>query len=202
MLGSEARAARLRLITDEEHYHWVIEKLLREARVSLFLSTANAKDLRVEAPVGTRERAAGRHVSLLEILASKVRAGVDVRFLHAGLPSRPFRKSLSAHPELEGALRKCPRVHLKMIAKDGELLYLGSANFTGAGLGARGVGRRNFELGVVTDDHVLLDRTQERFDRIWRGAECAGCKLRRVCPEPIDLLEKRLAPRKKPAPKR
>ena len=75
-----------------------------------------------------------------------------------------------------------------MIAIDGALLYLGSANFTGAGLGAKGDGRRNFEMGILTDDDGLLDQAQERFDRIWRGAECAGCRLRGECPAPLDGL--------------
>jgi phosphatidylserine/phosphatidylglycerophosphate/cardiolipin synthase-like enzyme len=85
-------------------------------------------------------------------------------------------------------MRQCPRVHLKVIAIDGRLLYLGSANFTGAGLGAKGEGRRNFELGMLTDDDVWLDAVQGRFDRIWSGRECKGCKLRGVCPAPIDTL--------------
>ena len=88
-------------------------------------------------------------------------------------------------------MRACPRVHLKMIAIDGALLYLGSANFTGAGLGAKGDGRRNFEMGILTDDEWLLDEAQARFDRIWRGAECAGCRLRGECP-PARRLDGRL----------
>jgi hypothetical protein len=83
-------------------------------------------------------------------------------------------------------MRLCPRVHLKAVVVDGAFLYLGSANWTGAGLGAKGTERRNFELGVVTDDALLLDDVQEVFDRIWRGAECEGCKLRDVCPAPLD----------------
>src|SRR6185312_9151407 len=116
---------------------------------------------------------------------------VQVRILHATLPSRPFREELAARadrlrpPLFE--MRQCPRVHLKMIAIDGALLYLGSANFTGAGLGAKSDGRRNFELGIVTDDEWLLDETQARFDRIWRGAECGACKLRSECPGPLDM---------------
>ncbi len=70
---------------------------------------------------------------------------------------------------------------------DGRFLYLGSANWTGAGLGAKGTGRRNFEIGIVTDDALLLDEVQEMFDRIWRGAECGACKLRVECPGPLDL---------------
>jgi phosphatidylserine/phosphatidylglycerophosphate/cardiolipin synthase-like enzyme len=73
---------------------------------------------------------------------------------------------------------------------DGELLYLGSANWTGAGLGAKGSGRRNFELGIVTDDGPLLDQIQELYERIWTGTECSACKLRDECPGPLADLEK------------
>ena len=57
---------------------------------------------------------------------------------------------------------------------------------TGAGLGAKGEGRRNFEMGILTDDDVLLDAAQARFERIWSGAECRGCRLKSVCPAPLD----------------
>lgn len=177
----------------------MVHGIVLRATRSLFLSTANAKDLRVPAPVGTRDRARGRYVSLVSLLAERVRSGLELRFLHAGLPSRPFRAVLAAHPELAACVRACPRVHLKMIAADGESLYLGSANFTGAGLGEKSDGRRNFELGIVTNDDVLLDTAQARFDRIWSGAECAGCKLRRECPKPLDTLG-RTSPRAPAAP--
>ena len=59
---------------------------------------------------------------------------------------------------------------------------------TGAGLGAKGEGRRNFEAGILTDDDVLLDEMQATFDSIWSGRECKSCKLRRECPLPLDQL--------------
>ena len=74
-----------------------------------------------------------------------------------------------------------------MIVIDGALLYLGSANFTGAGLGAKSDGRRNFEMGIRTDDEWMLDVAQARFDAIWRGAECGSCRLRRQSPKPLDV---------------
>jgi phosphatidylserine/phosphatidylglycerophosphate/cardiolipin synthase-like enzyme len=92
-------------------------------------------------------------------------------------------------------MRRCPRVHLKLIAVDGRALYLGSANFTGAGLGARGEGRRNFEMGILTDDEAMLDAAQERFERIWSGRECGACKLRAICPRPLDTLPSRAGSR-------
>src|SRR5450432_936154 len=190
-LDNSRRVASVELVTDLEHYEKIMLRALSEARVSIWIATANVKDIRLEAPIGTRARARGQYLSVTERLTELVQRNVSVRILHGASPSRPFRESLAGSPALvppRFEMRHCPRVHLKMIAVDGAYLYLGSANFTGAGLGARGEGRRNFELGIATDDDVLLDATQARFERIWRGAECGSCRLRAVCPGPLDRL--------------
>jgi phosphatidylserine/phosphatidylglycerophosphate/cardiolipin synthase-like enzyme len=80
---------------------------------------------------------------------------------------------------------------LKAVIVDGELLYLGSANWTGAGLGAKGSGRRNFEIGFVTDDAPLLDQVQALYEQIWAGGECGACKLQEECPGPLVQLTRR-----------
>ena len=180
----ESRLARVRLLVDRDHYDTLIS-LVRHARTALWIATANLKELLVEAPIGTRARARGRYASIVEDLADLVKRGVDVRLLHASPPSGPMSRQLKRNAVVRTHMKMCPRVHLKMIAVDGAELYLGSANFTGAGLGAKGDGRRNFEMGVVTDDDVMLDAAQARFDRIWRGKECAACKLYDRCPSPI-----------------
>jgi phosphatidylserine/phosphatidylglycerophosphate/cardiolipin synthase-like enzyme len=77
---------------------------------------------------------------------------------------------------------------MKAVIVDGELLYLGSANWTGAGLGAKGSGRRNFEVGIVTDDGPLLDQIQALYERIWSGGECGTCRLHDECPGPLTEL--------------
>ncbi len=191
------RTIRVRLVKDEEHFSEVLMGWALTAKVSLWISTANLKELHIPAPIGSRARAKGAYVSVLETLTSLVRSGVELRILHGGIPSRPFRAELTKQKELNvpgKVLRMCPRLHMKLVVADGGRAYVGSANFTGAGFGAKGAGRRNFELGVVTDDPNFLDETQARFDRIWSGKECGNCSLRRVCPEPIDLLiEKRKA---------
>jgi phosphatidylserine/phosphatidylglycerophosphate/cardiolipin synthase-like enzyme len=186
---TERRSAAVDLIADRQHYENVVMGALDGAQVSVWIATANLKDLHVEAPIGTVARARGRYISITERFVDLVARGVEIRILHATAPSRPYRESLSrrralVEPRFE--MRACPRVHLKMIAVDGAYLYLGSANFTGAGLGARGEGRRNFEMGFATDDDVLLDRAQARFDEIWSGKECGACRLRNVCPGPLD----------------
>lgn len=190
----ETRRAAVSLLVDRGHYEHVTQAIAR-ANTSVWIATANVKQLMIEAPIGTRDRARGRYVPILDTLQSLCDRGVSVRLLHATPPSRPFRAELAARkkrlPAPRFQMRACPRVHLKMIAIDGALLYLGSANFTGAGLGAKGDGRRNFEMGVLTDDEWMLDEAQKRFDLIWRGAECAACKLRRECPQPLDLVAAR-----------
>ena len=182
------RQAPIDLVSDRRHYDEVIQRI-GDARISVWIGTANLKDVHIEAPIGTRARASGRYMSITERFVELVRRGVEIRILHGAPPSRRFRASLARTKELKAPrfeLRHCPRVHLKMIAVDGAYLYLGSANFTGAGLGAKDDGRRNFELGVATDDDVLLDTTQARFERIWSGKECGSCKLRGLCPKPLD----------------
>jgi phosphatidylserine/phosphatidylglycerophosphate/cardiolipin synthase-like enzyme len=188
-LSSERRSAPVELVADGQHYERVILAALTKARVSVWIATANLKDVHIEAPLGTVARARGRYVSMTERFQELVRNGVEVRILHGALPSRAWRNSLLRRRELKKPLfelRECPRVHLKMIVVDGAYLYLGSANFTGAGLGAKAPGRRNFELGVATDDDVLLDAAQLQFDRIWSGKECGACRLRSRCPKPLD----------------
>lgn len=178
------------------HYDRVIDAI-RNASVSVWIATANVKELMVEDPRARpgRRRSMKRnaYVSILSILDGLASKGVELRLLHAELPSRPFREELAQHPKLLGgglALRRCPRVHWKIVVVDGELLYLGSANWTGAGLGAKGTGRRNFELGLVTSDAPLLDHVQTLYDHVWRGAECRTCTLREECPGPLVKLER------------
>jgi phosphatidylserine/phosphatidylglycerophosphate/cardiolipin synthase-like enzyme len=189
---SPARAIALELVGGRAHYDRVIAAVL-DANVSVWIATANVKELMVEdgraRPGRRRSLKRTEYISILARLDELAKRGVELRLLHAELPSRPFRAEIAHHPRLlRGglALRRCPRVHMKAVIVDGSLLYLGSANWTGAGLGAKGSGRRNFELGIVTDDAQLLDQIQALYDRIWTGKECPSCRLREECPAPLD----------------
>jgi phosphatidylserine/phosphatidylglycerophosphate/cardiolipin synthase-like enzyme len=185
-----SRRVSLKLVHGKAHYDEVVDRI-RGATVSVWISTANVKDVHVEAPIGTRARARGRYVSVLEVFTDLKKRGVEIRMLHGGEPSRAFQATLTrlgGEKRIGVTMRRCVRVHMKMIAIDGALLYLGSANFTGAGLGAKGDERRNFETGIVTDDDVMLDEMQALFDDIWRGKHCASCRVRAQCPLPIDAL--------------
>jgi phosphatidylserine/phosphatidylglycerophosphate/cardiolipin synthase-like enzyme len=196
-----SRSLAVQLVAGRGHYEAVIAPVL-EANRSVWIATANVKELMVEdsrAQPGRRrtlKRGSTRYRSALAAFEELKGRGVEIRLLHAGQPSRLFRAELDRRPLLRGAsgagsfeMRLCPRVHFKAVIVDGARVYLGSANWTGAGLGAKGEGRRNFELGFVSSDDLLLDEVQDLFDRIWNGARCRGCRLREVCPTPLDARD-------------
>jgi phosphatidylserine/phosphatidylglycerophosphate/cardiolipin synthase-like enzyme len=187
---ANGRRVSLRVVRDKAHYDVVVAGAIANARTSVWIATANVKDVHVEAPIGTRARAKGRYMSALELFGDLAKRGVEIRLLHGGEPSGPFRENLRRRGGARRAgleLRRCPRVHLKMVAVDGAFLYVGSANFTGAGIGAKSEVRRNFEAGIATDDEHMLDEMQGVFDRIWTGGECGSCSIRRLCPRPLDM---------------
>jgi phosphatidylserine/phosphatidylglycerophosphate/cardiolipin synthase-like enzyme len=179
------RSVNVQLIAGRGHYEAVVQAVMGAER-SIWIATANLKELMVEAPAYKRRR--GGYRSVLQVFDDLAGKGVEMRILHAGPPSRPFRAELKRWPRLRQAmtLRVCPRVHVKAVVVDGTLVYLGSANWTGAGLGAKGEGRRNFEMGFLSRDDLLLDEVQAYYDSIWRGRPCARCKLRAECPGPLD----------------
>ncbi len=205
-----ARPVPLSLVAGRGHYGSVVERVMAAKR-SVWIATANLKELMVEdhrAKPGVR-RTVGRsnYRSVLAVFSEQVERGLELRILHAGVPSRPFRAEIARHGNLGEAramagvrkgkgkavsgsfeMRQCPRVHFKAVVIDGSEVYLGSANWTGAGLGAKGEGRRNFELGLLSRDDLLLDEVQQYFDRVWRGGPCGSCRLRDLCPAPLDAM--------------
>ncbi|MDD9969617.1 MAG: phospholipase D-like domain-containing protein [Myxococcales bacterium] len=185
------RNQSLSLISGRAHYDEVVAAVLA-ARSSVWIATANLKELLIEDgnAVPGRRRARGRpsYRSVLEPMAELAARGVELRILHAALPSRAFRDAFDGLPALVRGgleLRACGRVHLKTVIVDGGFAYVGSANWTGAGMGVKRSERRNFELGVITRDEAMLDAVQALYDHIWQGAACATCGLRKKCEAPI-----------------
>ncbi|GAC1336720.1 MAG: hypothetical protein NVS2B9_01850 [Myxococcales bacterium] len=175
------RAIETELLSGSELYREVVLRRIAQARESVLIATANVKAMHVE--LGE-----GRFGPVLQLFSRLAARGVSLRLLHAELPSRPFRAAFDARRALVRGgleLKICPRVHFKAVIVDGAWVYLGSANLTGAGLGAKAEGRRNFELGFVTEDFDVVDRASALYEAVWSGAECASCQLRAVCPDPI-----------------
>jgi len=170
------------LILNEEHYERVVQRVLLGAQRFLWIVTADVKDVHVEGP-------RGRYIPLLSELADLVQAGVEVRLIHAKEPGPAFREDFDRFPVLiesehfERIL--CPRVHMKVVIADGRTAYVGSANLTGAGIGAKSPQRRNFEAGIIIDDSAVIAALMEELDQLYLGRRCADCGRREFCPDPI-----------------
>jgi phosphatidylserine/phosphatidylglycerophosphate/cardiolipin synthase-like enzyme len=187
------RPIEAKLLSGSELYREVVLDKLLHARESVWLATANVKAMYVERQ--------GRFVPLVEVLDGLAARGVALRLLHAELPSRPFRAAFDERARLVAGglgLKVCPRVHFKAVVVDGAWAYLGSANLTGAGLGAKADSARNFELGFVTEDFDVIDRVTALYEAVWSGAECRACRLRAECPDPILSATEREAKRGSP----
>ncbi|MFH0893668.1 MAG: phospholipase D family protein [Bacteroidota bacterium] len=69
----------------------------------------------------------------------------------------------------------------KMVIIDGKIAYSGSANLTGAGMGAKNEANRNFENGFITDDPKLIEPLMTQFDNVWCGLYCKKCGRKEFC---------------------
>jgi len=172
----------LEFITDRDIYEKVICGRIEKARKFLWIATSNLKDLHVDKN--------GRMVPFLEVLSDLVKKQIEIRLLHAKEPGPAFRRDFDKYPNLISGMERilCPRVHLKAVVIDGRFAYTGSANLTGAGMGAKSEHKRNFESGIITDDEVLVGKIMEQFDNIWRGTHCPQCKRKEFCADYKDIL--------------
>ncbi len=170
-------------VTDREIYERVILGAVPSAEQFVWIGTADIKDLYVAA--GSR-----RMVPFLQLLSELIDDGVEIRLVHAKEPGPAFRRDFDEYPNLLQGLEQilCPRVHFKCVVVDGRFAYSGSANLTGAGMGAKSDTRRNFESGIITTDRQLVGRIMQQFDEIWMGKHCAGCGRREYCADYQDLL--------------
>ncbi len=170
------------LILNRAHYERVIEEVLPSAQRFLWLATADLKDLHVQGP-------GRRFIPLLSVLADLVEGGVTVRLFHAKEPGEAFRRDFDRFPVLqagEGFERiLCPRMHMKVVLVDRRVAYVGSANLTGAGIGAKSARKRNFEAGFLTDDRSHIHALMAELDRLYLGEHCVDCGRREFCPDPI-----------------
>lgn len=166
-------------LTGEDIHRRVLVDVISSAKSSLLIATATLKAVRVPRRDGSAE-------SIVRILERLSRRGVEVRVLHSGIPSGPFLEELKGVEPHAFHMRRCPRTHFKAAVVDGQQVYLGSANLTGAGLGAKSGSRRNFEIGLLSDDPALVDAVADLFEAIWSGAMCRDCDRTDYCPEPLE----------------
>ncbi|UCF42841.1 MAG: phospholipase D family protein [Planctomycetota bacterium] len=172
----------LEFIRNREIYERVICGWVPRAKSHVWLATSDLKDMYVDKEGGKRP--------FLEVLSDLVKRKVEVRLIHAKEPGAAFRRDFDRYPNLIGGIERilCPRVHFKSVIVDGKLAYTGSANLTGAGIGAKSKDKRNFEAGIVTDEKGMVGEIAEQFDSVWRGYYCQGCKRKQYCADYKELL--------------
>jgi len=167
-------------VSDREIYEQVIRDRVPRANHRLWIATADIKDMYVES--GGSEM-----VPFLKVLAQLIGRGVEIRLIHAKEPGPNFREDFDRYPRLATCLERvlCPRVHFKCIIIDGTFAWFGSANLTGAGMGAKSERKRNFENGVITDEPSMIGPLEEQFDAVWRGDFCKDCGRKDYCIDPV-----------------
>lgn len=181
---SGGAAGNCELVVNEDHFPRVVREGMAKAQISLDILTADFKAMLV--PSG---RKGGKAKSVVELFRRLARQGVEIRILHAGTPSGPALRELKKISTEEGGkltIRRCPRLHAKAVVIDAREMYLGSANLTGAGLGAKGEHRRNFEMGVWTQAAALIEAVLGEFNQLWEGERCKKCQRKDVCPVPLE----------------
>ena len=165
----------IQFLTDREIYEKVICKMVPNTKHTLWIATADIKDMYVTLN--------GNAIPFLQMLDALVQRSIAIRLIHAKEPGENFRTDFDRFPRLWTQMERllCLRVHFKCIISDGKTAYFGSANLTGAGLGAKSENRRNFENGILTDNEALITPLSEQFDSIWRGAKCTKCGRKALC---------------------
>mgnify|MGYP006293529731 CR=1 FL=1 len=169
-------------VTDRDLYTKVILGEVPYAEKFVWIATSGIKDMYVAS--------GDRMVPFLQVLSDLVRSGVLVRLLYAALSGLWFREDFDRYPDLIRGVEQmvCPRIHFKSVVVDGRFGYTGSANLTGAGLGAKGENRRNFEQGFVTREPALVSRLMDAFDLIWMGRHCPDCQRKKYCTDYKNIL--------------
>lgn len=177
-MGISRSEEMIKYISNSAHYQEVIAQI-KTVKQTLWIGTADIKDLYVE--LGKDKK------PFLALIAQLIRKGVEVRLIHAKEPGQAFREDFDKYPVLYDRLERvlCPRVHFKIIVIDCEMVYLGSANLTGAGIGMKADTTRNFEAGILTDDPELIEAAMNQFDEVWIGTMCKKCKRKEYCADPI-----------------
>lgn len=171
-----------RLVLNEEIHEVVFKDLIPSARRFVWIASADLKDLHYQ-------RTAKKFDTFLALFDDLVGEGIEIRLIHAKEPGPRFRKDFDRFPRLieSDAFERvlCPRNHMKCVIVDGARAFLGSANLTGAGMGAKSTTRRNFECGMLVEEPGAVKDLMQLFDDIFIGEYCLKCDRRDVCPDPI-----------------
>ncbi len=173
----------MNILWDRNIYEEFSQAHLCNAKRFVWIATANIKM--------TYLQYKSKFVSFPDLMAILINRGVSFRVIHSETPSKPFRDRYERIDSKGGVsagveFLQCPRMHAKIFIVDGYSALVGSANLTGAGIGAKSSNNRNFEVGFVLEGQDAVAPFINYFDFIWMGGHCPKCGHRETCPCPAD----------------
>src|SRR4029450_4606191 len=115
-------SGEVRLGIDGDHFDTVVQDGLLQGEVSIELAPADFKAMLIPRE-GRR-----RWPSVIEELRRMANRGVEIRLLHAGVPSAAALLELAGGLPANVTIRRCPRLHAKAVIVDASATYLGSAD--------------------------------------------------------------------------
>jgi len=180
LLDAPTSTDDVELVFDADHYRRIVTGGILNAKICVDIATADFKAMLIPQAGGRRA------ISIVQALRKLADRGVEIRLLHAGTPSSAALIQLRRALPANLVIRRCPRLHAKCVIIDTRSMYLGSANLTGAGLGAKSDGRRNIEWGIWTESSPLIDAVMEQFNTLWEGRRCKTCRRKDICPVPLE----------------
>ena len=181
--GQESATRYMKTLWDRDILEKFSQEHLVNAKRFVWIATANIKM--------TFLRYKSKFVSFPDLMAILINSGVSFRIIHSEAPSKPFRDRYE-RIDTKGGLSagveflQCPRMHAKIFIVDGSSALVGSANLTGAGIGAKSSRNRNFEVGFFLEGQNAVEPFMNYFDFIWMGGHCRQCGHRQICPCPAD----------------
>ncbi len=175
-----AASGQAELILDADHLRRVVIDGMFKAKISLDIATADFKAMLVPAARGRRAP------SIVEHFRRLAATGVEIRLLHAGTPSAAALVELKAALPDNLVIRRCPRLHAKLVVVDCKKLYVGSGKPDGGGAGRQGGWQAQFRGGDL-DEQQLDDRFGAGVFQWTVGGEALRtCRRRNVCPVPLE----------------
>ncbi len=172
----------IEFIVNKDIYERVVLKEIPKVKNFLWIGTSDIKNLHI--------KRGAKMIPFLKLLSELIGENISVRLIHAKEPDPKFCVEFDKHKNLITGLERilCPRVHFKCVVIDGKFAYVGSANLTGAGIGAKGKTRRNFEMGFITNDEKIIAQIMDEFDALWMGKYCEKCSRKEYCADYKEIL--------------
>lgn len=176
-------SSQTHLIT-ENHYQEIIQ-LLSSAKSSMKIMTADFRFIKLKSSL-KHDKQIKEGLSFIRYLMERAEQGISVQIICSD-PTNNFMK------EYEELCKKmntdnfqiffCKRNHAKAVIVDNEIAYIGSANFTKAGVGQGVLSKGNFEVGIITENHEIILSLNSHFSNIIKGDYCEKCHRAMTCVE-------------------